>query len=340
GPDRAAAPACRGQLGLPQRGIAREPNLHAADPGCRAGADQRDRAAAARVHPPMISGRNLLLMLASILFTLAAGELAARLLPAPWLYPLDPPEDSLMIEHPVLGYALRPGVVEQWTRQHWSNRIEVNADGFRDDPLDQARAASLRVVAVGDSFTFGIGVEHGEAWPEVLERDLAQRTGRTTAVVNAGVAGYSARQMRLSALDLIGKMDPALVVAALYARSYWRVNEPYAVYGGALVMSRHLPQLAITASGDLVLTPFRPGALRDLDIWLKGHLQLPARILDRAGPRLWPERVVPLDWPNPGDPQFTDADYQPALDELAQLQGALAARRIPLVLLLVHAQEA
>ena len=51
----------------------------------------------------MALSRNLLLMLASIAVTLAVGEAVARFLPAPWLYPLDPPEDSLMIEHPRLG---------------------------------------------------------------------------------------------------------------------------------------------------------------------------------------------------------------------------------------------
>ena len=156
-------------------------------------------------------------------------------------------------------------------------------------------------------------------------------------MLNAGVPGYSARQIRLSALDLLPKVAPAFVVEAFYVRGYWRVNEPYAVYGGALVMSRHLPQLAITASGDLVFTPFRPGPLRDLDIWLKGHWRLPALVLDRLGPKLWPERLVPQDYPD--RTQWTEADYQPVLDEIAQLHDALAARGIPLVLLIVNAQN-
>jgi lysophospholipase L1-like esterase len=281
--------------------------------------------------------RNGLLLVASTLVALAAGELVARMIPAPWQYPLDPPEDALMIEDARLGYALRPGQVLQWTRENWSNRIAINADGQRDDPLPDARAAALRGLAVGDSFTFGIGVNHGEAWPEVLERALAAHTGAGAAVLNAGVPGYSARQIRLSALDLLDRVDPAFVVAAFYVRSYWRVNEPYAVFGGALVMSRHRPQLAITASGDLVFTPFRSGPLRDLDVWLKGHLQLPAHVLDRLGPKLWPERLVPQDYPD--RMKWTEADYQPALDELAQLHDTLAARRIPLVLLLVNAQN-
>jgi hypothetical protein len=280
--------------------------------------------------------RNLLLLFFSVLITAGIGEVVARHLPAPWLYPLDPPEDGLMVEHPRLGYALRPGKVEQWTREAWSNRIEINADGQRDDPLPEARAASLRVLAVGDSFTFGIGVEHGQAWPEVLERDLAERAGRSAAVLNTGVPGYSARQMRLAALEWLDAFDPELVVAALFARSFWRVNEPYAVYGGALVMSRHLPQLEIAASGELIFTPFRPGVLRDLDVWLKGHWRLPALIFDRAAPRLWPDLLVPQDWP---DPRFKEATYQPVLDELAAMHTALAARGIPLVLLLVNAQE-
>jgi lysophospholipase L1-like esterase len=285
-----------------------------------------------------LPGKLLLLVVASLL-SFAAGELVLRLaFPAPWLYPLDVPEDALMIPDPQLGYALRPAAAEQWTRAHWSVRIEINADGLRDTPLHLARSASLRALAVGDSFTFGIGVEHGEAWPEVLERELAQRTGESTAVVNAGVPGYSARQMRLRALDLLEPVEPALVVAALYARSYWRVKEPYAVFGGALVQSAELPRLAIAASGDLIVTPFRPGVLRDVDIWLKGHLHLPARIFDAIGIRLGPELTIP--YLSPDRSQWTDRDYQPVLDELTQLHTALAERGIPLVLLLVNHQDA
>jgi SGNH hydrolase-like domain, acetyltransferase AlgX len=121
-------------------------------------------------------------------------------------------------------------------------------------------------------------------------------------------------------------------------RSYWRVRQPYAVYGGVLVVSADIPRLAIDASGDLIVTPFQPGALREVDLWLKDHLRLPARILASVGPRLWPERTIP--WDLGARPQYKDSDYQPALDELAQLHSSLAERGIPLVILLVNHQEA
>ena len=282
---------------------------------------------------------NLLLLLVASFLSLAAGELVVRwAAPAPWLYPLDAPEDALMTAHPQLGYALLPSTAERWTRAHWSVHVEINADGLRDAPLSAARTASLRALAVGDSFTFGIGVEQEQTWPEVLERALAQRTGASSAVVNAGVPAYSARQMRLRALDLLEPVDPALVVAGLYARSYWRVNEPYVVYGGTLVVSSELPRLAIAASGDLVLTSFQPGVLRDVDVWLKGHLHLPARIFDAVGTRHWRERTIQHEAPDRS--HWNDRDYQPVLDELAQLHAALAARGIPMVLLLVNHQDA
>lgn len=282
---------------------------------------------------------NPLVAIASVLVALAVCELAVRIrLPVPsWMFELDPPEDALMIEDPRLGYALRPGKVEQWTREHWSVHIEVNSDGMRDDPLSAARAAPLRALAVGDSFTFGIGVEHGEAWPEALEQELTAREGVASAVVNTGVPGYSARQMRLRALDLLDRVDPALVVAALYANSYWRVKEPYVLFHGTLLRSGDLPEVAINASGDLIVTRFPPGALRDVDVWLKGHLVLPALVFDRVAPWLWPHRVI--DWNAPAGLEL-EQEYQPALDELGQLRDALAARGIPLVILLVNAQQA
>ena len=286
----------------------------------------------------MTDPRNLLVAAASVLLTLALGEIAMRFHTPPWLYPLDPPEDALMVADPVRGYALRPHFSEQWVRERSSVRVDISDDGLRDEPIDRARAGSLRGLAVGDSYTFGIGVEHDQAWPEVLERDLARRTGRTVAVVDAGVPGYSARQIRQTAELLLDRVEPAWVVAALYARSYWRVKEPYAVFGGALVLSRHLPQLVTAANDDLIFTPFRPGALRDLDVWLKGHFQIGARVFHRLGPFLWPERLIVEEYPD--RLQGSDADYQPVFDELAQLQRELAQHHVPLVLLLVNQQEA
>ena len=252
-----------------------------------------------------------------------------------WLYPLGRPEDALVIAHPQLGYALRPAAAEQWTRAHWSFAIAISADGLRDARLRVARAASLRALAVGDSFTFGLASSRIKRGPRCSSTSWRSGSAERTAVVNAGVPGLqrapdalacarSARAGR-SGAGRRGALRAQLLaregaVRRLRRRRWW--------------CRRELARLAIAASGDLVVTPFRPGVLRDVDIWLKGHLHLPARIFDAIGTgsgRSGRSRTT-----SPDRSQWTDRDYQPVLDELAQLHAALAARGIPMVLLLVE----
>jgi lysophospholipase L1-like esterase len=52
--------------------------------------------------------------------------------------------------------------------------ITTNALGMRDwEPLPNRRPNDARIVAVGDSLTFGMRVAGDEAWPKVLEAMLA-----------------------------------------------------------------------------------------------------------------------------------------------------------------------
>jgi hypothetical protein len=80
----------------------------------------------------------------------------------------------------------------------------TNALGMRDHEV--ALAAGARpVVAIGDSITFGPGVDVDETWPKQLER-LMRQAGRDTPVVSLAVQGYSTVQevetLRLKGLPL------------------------------------------------------------------------------------------------------------------------------------------
>lgn len=67
--------------------------------------------------------------------------------------------------------------------------VEVNAEGYRGPALDPARAR-FRILAIGDSCTFGTPLSERFPYPRVLERELRAR-GLDVEVVNAGVEGYS-----------------------------------------------------------------------------------------------------------------------------------------------------
>ncbi len=59
--------------------------------------------------------------------------------------------------------------------------VNTNSDGLRDEPFE----GTFDIAAIGDSFTFGFGVEEPDAWPTRLEQLSSMR------VANLGWAGWS-----------------------------------------------------------------------------------------------------------------------------------------------------
>ncbi len=91
-----------------------------------------------------------------------------------------------------LGWAPRPN----FSQQDAAHRpvITLNSRGarcLRDIPHERS-AGRKRIVAVGDSFTFGFGSADDEIWPALLEREL-----QNCEVVNLGVVGYGGDQQAL-----------------------------------------------------------------------------------------------------------------------------------------------
>lgn len=93
--------------------------------------------------------------------------------------------------------------------------VHVNSDGFRDREFDVARTpGTRRIVCVGDSYTYGWGVDLADSFPKQLETRLAK--ARPTEVLNLGLFGYNADQARLT-LEKTGlKYRPDVVLYSFY----------------------------------------------------------------------------------------------------------------------------
>ena len=78
-----------------------------------------------------------------------------------------------------------------------------------------ATAAAPVVIFLGDSLTAGLGLDEGQAYPALLDRQLREE-GRPARVINAGVSGDTTAG-GLSRLGWLLKQRPDLVVVGLGA---------------------------------------------------------------------------------------------------------------------------
>jgi hypothetical protein len=145
----------------------------------------------------------------------------------------------LFVENAKAGYSLRPGF----------EGIEVAASGeFRvavrigDDSLRSASELPSpdrpEIVAVGDSMTFGEGVAESDTWTARLQSASRRR------VINAGVPGYSSRQMLERLRDELGRRKPEAVLLALSARwDLGRCSDPFVYREGYIVAASYADRL-------------------------------------------------------------------------------------------------
>jgi GDSL-like Lipase/Acylhydrolase family len=130
---------------------------------------------------------------------------------------------KVAVHDPLLGWRLRPEARERHRTAEYDVAVRVNSQGFRADReyAEVPPPGVTRVVAVGDSFTYGQGVEAHEAFPALLERSLP-----AAEVVNLGVAGYGTDQQLLMLESRGLRFRPDVVVLGLYMTNVFRNDDP------------------------------------------------------------------------------------------------------------------
>jgi hypothetical protein len=97
-----------------------------------------------------------------------------------------------------------------------SYRVHVNALGFRGPEIARTPPPGrTRILALGDSHTFGYYLEDDETWPARLEAQL-RAAGADVEVVNAGCGGWSIDSQALFALERGLAIAPDRVVVAYF----------------------------------------------------------------------------------------------------------------------------
>lgn len=130
---------------------------------------------------------------------------------------------------PGLKYELIPNARN---RSYIGVPVSVNSVGLRDREVQVPKPpGTVRILAVGDSITFGYGVRLEDTYEKVLERELGRSAppGRRYEVVNAGVEALDLDNylafLRLRAPDL----QPDLVIVGIAlndVRQYREESQP------------------------------------------------------------------------------------------------------------------
>lgn len=173
--------------------------------------------------------KNAVLSVLAVLIAMLAVEAALAALgmfpPQPRLYPGDKPIGAYEHTDSLVGWKLRPGDRLEARPEHGDYAVTYTADenGFRrgvtrggadrgEEPggVDRARPAvpaPRRIAFLGDSFTFGVGVEADETFAHLVAERLPD-----TRSANFGMSGYGIDQMWLTLRHYAGDPPPDIVV--------------------------------------------------------------------------------------------------------------------------------
>ena len=211
--------------------------------------------------------RRLVLVAGGMLAALLVLELGVRVAGvAPPVRPTGEGDDTEPAKDPVLRFVNKPGgrrtltYVRRPGGEVFTVTHGVNALGLRGPETTLAKPPGVRRIAtLGDSFTFGYGVDDDETWPAALQRALDGTGGAGDAlryeVLNCGVPAYDTEQeVRLLATRIL-EFQPDLVLVG------WYLNDP-AMRSGAAATAAEAPPAAVRW-----FAPNQAGALPTLRRW-------------------------------------------------------------------------
>ncbi len=149
-------------------------------------------------------------MAIGVLAALCVGEGAVRVFGLAPAAPteLDPfREFHTLSDDPEVGFTLRPGVRGTFQEAE----VRVNDRGCRDDAT--VADPGLRILALGDSITFGASIDQDESWEARLDVAL----GDGVDVINCGVSGYNLLQAQARYDVALSDLAPDVILLNLFS---------------------------------------------------------------------------------------------------------------------------
>lgn len=147
--------------------------------------------------------RNLRLFLFSTIAAFLLGEAVLRVIGKihdidfrvymqKFVFP-DHPPGSLLMPDAKLRYRLVPNKKVSVANVDFAVDYVINSKGFRDKEYKYSKPADkVRIVVLGDSFTFGAGIAYGSRFADILEDHFAN-----LEIINLAVPGYGLHQVIL-----------------------------------------------------------------------------------------------------------------------------------------------
>lgn len=128
----------------------------------------------------------------------------------------DAPEVGGLVPDPHRGWRHAPGLRQRVLQ---GTPVSTNSRGFRGarEVVVPKPPSVTRVVALGDSFTFGEGEPDDATWPAQLEQALPG-----LEVVNLGERAYAHDQMYFALKDDGMSLQPDAVILGFYRQDLWR----------------------------------------------------------------------------------------------------------------------
>jgi len=167
---------------------------------------------------------------------------------------------------PLLGWKNKPGVAGKFAMPDFVSEVKINSKGLRDREYPYERNNKPRIAVLGDSFTWGYGVNEPDTFCKVLEHEYFHDN---VEVLIAGIPGYGTDQQLLFYEKEIHKYKPDIVILAIDTSKIYDVNYRSEAYGYPK------PRFIITKDGLLELTNVpvpRKFENRGADILLKEYL--------------------------------------------------------------------
>jgi len=176
--------------------------------------------------------------------------------------------DTMIIEEPI-GYRNRPNL----NGNYFGVPVTINSLGMRDREVTRNDDGEFRILFMGDSLPFGVGVRYEDSLPYKLEEILNFRKGgdSTFRVLNMGVISYNTEQELIQLKQIGLSLKPRLAIL-VYSdndiepkmfvfdkRSKWYLNLGQRSYAVSLVytlaenISKKVP---VSGSEDMALKEY------------------------------------------------------------------------------------